>query len=218
MSTRPPSPAASASGKARVREPVVIESWVPHRLGTLLSALAAFFFVAILSDDLGLRWVSAIPRPVRYFTQVACLFSEAARAAIDYRAEGYGCQRRSFQEIDVRPYFPIDRDSKENRFYRALHFYREDRTTMRALEDYVLAHHNQAVRSSSGAGPDGAGILGGVRFSSVRVPVGAPGEDAERYERKPLSAFPDAMIKHFYFTPASERARICRDLGSETPP
>jgi hypothetical protein len=218
MSTTPPAPARSASGKARAREPLVLESWVPERLGAFLSVLASLFFVAILSDDFGLHWVSAIPRPLRYFTQVACLFSEAARAAIDYRAEGFGCEQRSFQEIDVRPYFLIDRDSKENRFYRSLHFYREDRTTMRALEDYVLTHHNQDVRAAGSAAPDDGGILGGVRFSSVRVPVGAPGEDVARYERKPLSAYPDAMIKHFYYTPASERARRCRDLGPETPP
>lgn len=218
MSARPPSLTKRASGSPPARGPLVVNSWVPRRLGALLSALASFFFVAILSDDFGLRWVSAIPRPLRYFTQVACLFSEAARAAIDYRAEGFGCERRAFQEIDVRPYFPIDRESKENRFYRALHFYREDRTTMRALESYVLAHHNQAVRAAGGAAPTTAGILGGVRFSSVRVPVGEPGEDVGRYERKPLSAYPDAMIHHFYFTPASERARLCRDLGSETAP
>ena len=133
MSAKSPPPSKRSSGASGPREPAVIESWVPHRLGALLSVCACFFFVAVLSDDFGLHWVSAIPRPARYFTQVACLFSEAARAAIDYRAEGFSCEHRAFQEIDVRAYFPIDHDSKENRFYRALHFYREDRTTMRAL-------------------------------------------------------------------------------------
>jgi hypothetical protein len=218
MSGKPRAPATRAGGVPGVRSPVVIESWVPRRLGAALSVLASLFFVAILSDDFGLHWVSAIPRPLRYFTQVACLFSEAARAAIDYRAEGFSCEHRSFEELDVRAYFPIDHDSKENRFYRALHFYREDRTTLRALEDYVLARHNQDVRAGDTGAASALGILGGVRFSSVRVPVGAPGEPVEPYERKPLTAYPDGAIRHFYFTPASERARRCRELDTNARP
>jgi hypothetical protein len=218
MSAKTPARSRRSSGAPERRESAVIESWVPGRLGGVLSVCACFFFVAVLSDDFGLHWVNGIPRPLRYFTQVACLFSESARAAIDYRAEGFSCAHRSFQEIDVGPYFPIDHDSKENRFYRALHFYREDRTTMRALDAYVLARHNQAVREARGVAGDDSGILGGVRFSSVRVPVGEPGEAVTRYERKPLLAYPDSMLRHFYYTPASERARRCRDLEPEAGP
>ncbi len=204
---------ASASDAAA---PVVIESWVPHRAGVALSWFAAFFLLSILSDDLGLRWFNRIPHPLRYFAQVACLFPDAASAVIDYRAEGFSCGSRAFTELDVRPYFPIERDSKENRFFRALHFYRQDRQTMRALEEYLLVHHNQDA-SARAASEDG-GLLGGVRFSSIHLPLGAPNEPAERYERKPLAAYPESIVKHLYFTPAAQRARRCAELDGESSP
>ena len=42
----------------------------------------------------------------------------------------------------MRPYFRIDADNKENRFQRALQFYRKNRNVMRALEDFIVARHN----------------------------------------------------------------------------
>ncbi|HTQ08077.1 MAG TPA: hypothetical protein VMI54_29690 [Polyangiaceae bacterium] len=213
-------PPKSPTPKVKSADPplAVIESWVPHWAGVGLSWFAAFFLVSILSDDLGLRWFNRIPRPLRYFAQVACLFPEAATAVIDYRAEGFSCEHRAFSEIDVRPYFPIERETKENRFFRALHFYREDRTTMRALEAYILVHHNQDVGETRARADDGSGLLGGVRFSSIHLPLGAPDEPAERYERKPLSSYPEASVKHFYYTPSTQRMRRCAELTGATAP
>ena len=48
--------------------------------------------------------------PFAYFTQLAALFPGAARHAIDYRVEGWRCRDKTWAEIDVRPYFPIDAD------------------------------------------------------------------------------------------------------------
>ena len=67
------------------------------------------------------------PRPWLYFSQVAALFVNAAPKVIDYRAEGWSCTEHRWIEIDVRPYFRIDADNKENRFQRALQFYRKNR-------------------------------------------------------------------------------------------
>lgn len=197
--------------------PVVIESWVPARAGVALSCFAVFFLVSILSDDLGLHWFNRIPHPLRYFAQIACLFPDAAAVVIDYRAEGFSCARREFVEIDVRPYFPAERDTKESRFYRVLHFYRQDRETMRALENYVLVHHNQDVADARARAAEEGGTLGGVRFSSIHEPLGSPDEPAERYDRKPLRAYPEASVKHLYYTPASQRVRRCEEFGGGTP-
>src|SRR5262245_29019747 len=70
-----------------------------------------------------------LPRPVRFFTQVACLFPYAAQNAIEFRAAAFGCDERRFSELDVRPFFPIHADDKENRFDRAMFFYHRHRPT-----------------------------------------------------------------------------------------
>ena len=78
-----------------------------------------------------------LPRPwVLLPLQVAALFPAAA-LGVDRlpRREGWSCAGPSLEkEVDVRPYFPLDADNKENRFQRALQFYRKNRTVMRELE------------------------------------------------------------------------------------
>jgi hypothetical protein len=135
---------------------------------------------------------------------VAALFKSAGLMAIDYRAEGWSCSDRKWIEVDVRPFFRIDADTKENRFHRALQFYRRERKVMRALEDYVIRSHNAAA---------GRPTIGGVRFLSLRVPYPKLGDHVNRVERKPLEAYPEEMRHAWYWTPTSKRRERCGDKG-----
>ena len=147
-----------------------------------------------------------LPRALAYFTQISRLFPHALTTVIDYRAEGYLCEGARWVEIDVRPYFPIDADDKESRFQRVMFFYREDRTTMRALEAYLMERHN------GGSGEDGAPrtAIGGVRLLSLRIPFARPGEPEQRYRRRPLGDYPEDERKIWYYTPAARREERCR--------
>jgi hypothetical protein len=141
-----------------------------------------------------------LPRPVLFFCQIAALFPHAATFSIEYRAQGYTCGNRVV-ELDLRPFFPIHAEDKENRFDRAMHFYRQDRTVMQALETYVLREHNRSD-------PD---KIGGVSFMSLRIPLPAPGAPFPRYERKPLSDYPPEYRKIWYATPHDTVLRRCRE-------
>src|SRR3954469_9948400 len=122
--------------------------------------VAGLYLVTVWLDGVGSTVPAKItPRAWLYFSQVAALFVNAAPKVIDYRAEGWSCSEKRWTEIDVRPYFRIDAENKENRFQRALQFYRKSRTVMRALEDFVVERNN-----ASGATP-----IGGVRFASLRL-------------------------------------------------
>jgi hypothetical protein len=139
-----------------------------------------------------------VPRPALYFGQIAALFPRAATHRIEYRAEGLPCDGPAF-EIDVRPFFPIHSDDKESRFDRALHFYRNDRPTMEALESYVMDRYRRRE-------PD---KIGGVVFLSLRVPIPAPGTPFLRYERAPLANFPKEQRKIWYVTSRDVVNRRC---------
>jgi hypothetical protein len=163
--------------------------------------LAFAYFASIFLGSVG----SELPRRVLpggalYFTQVACLFTQAPRNAIDYRAEGWRCDVGRWEEIPVTPHFPIHPDDKESRFHRAMHFYRQNRPTMQALDEFLVTRHN--------ASP-GAERIGGVRLLSLRVPVPAPGTPAPRYARHPLASYPEEQRKHWYWTRESVRHRRC---------
>jgi hypothetical protein len=136
-----------------------------------------------------LHLYDVVPRPVLYFTQIAKLFPYAATYRTEYRAEGLPCDGPAF-ELDVRPFFPIHSDDKESRFDRALHFYRQDRPTMEALEHYVVDRYNSS----------GGGKIEGVMFLSLRVPIPTPGTPFPRYERAPLADFPKEQRKVWYAT------------------
>lgn len=157
------------------------------------------------------------PAPLAYFVQVAGLFPHAARHAIDYRVEGFRCKDGAWVEIDHRPWFPIDVEHKENRFYRTMHFYGDahpHRHTMRWLDDYIVTHYNAATPVGGRPGRDGAtDPLGGVRFSKVTVPIGNPGEGADRYRRRPLADYPEDQQKVLYYTPEKKREERCRWNG-----
>src|SRR5690606_36832276 len=107
--------------------------------------------------------------------QTTRLFPTASRAAIDYRLEVWDCDSLQFREIDAVRHFPMHPKDKENRFQRIGHFYRQHRTVMRALEHYIIEKE-----SSQG----GAGRVGGIRVSSLRIPFSEPGGPVVRWAPK----------------------------------
>jgi len=172
-----------------------------------LRVIAGAWLGCVALDGAGCNGPSQIlPRPVAFFTQVSVLFPRAAHATIDYRAEAWVCSKQAWVEYDTRPYFPIDPDDKENRFNRAMHFFRENRETMHALDRYLVRSHDDRP------GPDGIDAgerIGGVRLMSLRIPIPPVGSSFERYEREPLSHYPEKERKYFYHTPESLRERRC---------
>jgi hypothetical protein len=171
-----------------------------------LGGVAAGFFWLVLANSAGLtqgqRWA---PDSVRYFARLACLFPSAKLANIDYRAEGYDCGSGEFVELDTRRDFRIRADDKENRFYRTGGFFRHDREVMQALDEYLVARHN--ARAALGEGQP----IGGIRFSSLRIPLPEPGDAIERYHRKALAEYPPRMRKRWYQTPSSKLERRCEE-------
>ncbi len=162
--------------------------------------VAGMYLVTVWFDGVGSNVPAKVtPGPWLYFAQVAALFVNAAPKVIDYRAEGWSCTERKWLEIDVRPYFRIDADNKENRFQRALQFYRRNRNVLRALEDFVVKRN-----AAAGAPP-----IGGVRFSSLRISYPAPGEHVAPYERRPLASYSIDQRHDWYWTPKSRRAERC---------
>jgi hypothetical protein len=173
------------------------------RFKTTLIIVAFVYLLTVWLDGVGSNLpAKTTPRVWLYFAQIAALFKNAGMMAIDYRAEGWSCSERRWIEVDVRPWFRIDADTKESRFHRAMQFYRKERKVMQALEDYVLHSHN-----ASGSRP----TIGGVRFLSLRIPYPKLGDHVERVEHKPLSEYPNEMRHPWYVTPASRRRERCGD-------
>jgi hypothetical protein len=167
-------------------------------------ALAGLYLADVWLDGVGSNAPSKIlPRSVLYFGQIAALFPHAGEKQIDYRAEGWVCTERKWVEIDPRPWFPIDFDNKENRFYRAVQFYRENRKVMRALDEYVTTHHNAAHEASK--------KIGGVRILSLRIPLPPPGTKINPYKREELVKYPEDQRHNWYWTPGSMRRERCGD-------
>ena len=176
-----------------------------------LRILAAAYLTGVWLDGAGSAIPARVlPRTANYFVQVAALFPRAAVASIDYRAEGFVCSEGAWIELDTRPYFPIDPDDKENRFNRVMHFFRENRPTMTALDSYLVDRHN-AGASEDGIPRDRS--IGGVRLLSLRVPIPSPGDRLERASRRPLSHYPEAERQVFYHTP---RSRLSERCGTRT--
>ncbi|MFO7562288.1 MAG: hypothetical protein R6X02_06565 [Enhygromyxa sp.] len=171
-----------------------------------LGVVAALFFWTVLANSArvthGQQWV---PDSFRYFARLACLFPSAKIVNIDYRAEGYECGSRRFVELDTRPHFPIRADDKENRFYRTGAFFRRNREVMQALDEYLVYRHN--ARAALGE----VEPIGGIRFSSLRIPLPEPGDEVERYHPKPLSEYPASMRKRWYATPSELIERRCEE-------
>jgi hypothetical protein len=71
-------------------------------------AAAVAYLACVWLDAVGTAAPAAVlPPPLRFLVQVAQLFPRAAVDAIEWRAKGYRCERRRFEELDLVPYFPI---------------------------------------------------------------------------------------------------------------
>src|SRR5580698_2964863 len=136
----------------------------PSRARIALTALGAAYLGGVWLDGTGSTLPSRVlPRTANYFLQVAALFPRAATMSIDFRAEGWVCRDHAWAELDTRPYFPIDPNDKENRFQRVMHFFRQDETTMHALDGYLVGAHDTATHDD---GIARGAELGGVRLLS----------------------------------------------------
>jgi hypothetical protein len=168
--------------------------------------VAGAYLVGVWLEGVGARLPErALPRTLTYFLQVAALFPVAATASIDYRVEGFVCVEKIWRELDTRPYFPLDANDKENRFFRVMHFFKESRPTMTALDSYLVESHNAGTHED---GIPRGQKLGGVRFFSLRIPLPELGHPL-RSERRPLDEYPYEQRSHRYYTPVSVRAERC---------
>ena len=187
----------------------------PRLIQTALMVLSALYLAGVWLEGVGSTLPSLLPRTPHYFLQIAALFPKAAVASIDYRAEAWLCKERAWKEIQTVPYFPLDPDDKENRFQRVMHFYRDNRPTMHALDDYFVDGHN------SGAYDDGISKderIGGIRVLSLRLTLPKPGEPPMRAVKKPLDEYPPEVRKNFYHTISSKRAERCGGSPEPSPP
>lgn len=181
--------------------PIVAETGGPAWLRPLLTAAACLYlFTTFLNGARTGAPDRLLPPTLRYFIQTTCLFPRAATMTIDYRLEGYTCDGRKFVELDPKPYFPVSADDKESRFYRVVQFHRKTRSVMQALERYVLDHE----KASRAHGP-----LGGIRVSSLRIPIPKLGEPLPRWNPGPLASYPPDQQKHWFYTPNSRRRTLC---------
>ncbi len=167
-----------------------------------MAALAACYLGCIWLDAIGTGIPNhLLPGPARIFVQVAQLFPYAAVEVTDFRARGYRCSTKKFEELDLAPYFPIHSGDKEGRFDRAMFFYLKQREVKEALDQYIAGAEGRR-------GPEYA--LGGVMLLSLRWPIPALGASEERYRRIPLEDVPRSVERHFwYVTSIAERERRC---------
>jgi hypothetical protein len=186
---------------------VMAEPWLSPRARRIVMVLAGIYALFVWMDAAGLNLPDKIlPLPMRFFLQEAALFPDAARDAIEYRAEGYRCDTGRFEEIDVRPFFPIQRDDKESRFYRAMFFHRRQKKVLEALDQFIVSQQNRAH-------PDLR--IGGVMLLSLRIPIPPPGTPEGRYQRLPLTDYPQEVErKYWYVTPPGERTQRCEEAAA----
>jgi hypothetical protein len=100
----------------------------------------------------------------------------------------------------------MDADNKENRFYRALHFFKGNRPGSQAIDEYLVTRHNLRVGHDE--------RIGGVRLLSLREPLPEPGKPIAPYARRALDTYPADERKNWYWTPNSKRAARCGDRPS----
>ena len=184
--------------------------WLPWWATYLVSFIAGFYFIAIFVEAVKPDSMHKLmSRPGAYFAQIAKLFAERSEMAIDYRASGFRCDTQKFEELDVRPYFPMHADDKENRFQRTMGFFLKNQKIHRALERYIIDSHNASV--ASGAKTE-LPRIGGVELLSLRIPIPDPGSEFPRYSRIPLAEIPPTWTrKVWYVTPPKEAAERCAE-------
>jgi hypothetical protein len=182
--------------------PALAKPWAPRRLRQVAAVLAAIYVASVWLEAAGNGIPdSVLPLPVRFFVQEAALFPHAARDIIEWRAEAWFCGPGRFEEIDVRPYFPIRRDDKESRFYRAMFFHLHQRRVLAALDQFIAREQNRAHPEAR---------IGGVMLLSLRIPIPPPGTPEERYQRLPLASYPPSVERHYWYaTDKAEREQRC---------
>jgi hypothetical protein len=178
--------------------------WGPSWLRRCATALAAIYLLAIGLDAIGTGIPDQLlPLPVRFFVQDAALFPHASAEVVHWRVEGWWCKEQRFAEIDVRPFFPIRRDDKESRFYRAMFFHHRQRPVLEALDAFIAREQNRAH-------PDDR--IGGVILLSLRIPIPPPGTPEPRYRWIPLADFPHSVERRYWYkTATDDRMRKCAD-------
>ena len=195
-------------------QPEIAQAFSGTFLPRLLTVVSAVYFGSVWLDALGSRLpTTVLPSSVGYFVQVACLFPHATDTVVDYRVQGWDCQLAQWREIDARTDFPMNADNKENRFYRILHFFRQNRAVMRALDEFLLERHNARARQ----GQESVGEIGGIRTLSLRLPIPMPGQNVVPYRRQPLDSYPEAQRRYWYWTPQSMRTERCGESASRNP-
>jgi hypothetical protein len=184
--------------------PVLAQPWLSRRAARIVTVVAAAYALLVWLEGAGLKLADAIlPLPLRFFVQEAELFPHAARDVIEWRAEAWRCDLGRFEELDVRPFFPIRRDDKESRFYRAMFFHYRQRRVLQAMDAYLAREQNRLH-------PDQP--IGGVMLLSLRIPIPPAGTPAPRYQRLPLAEYPpEVQRKYWYVTPTAEREQRCAE-------
>ena len=169
-----------------------------------LGIVGAFYLTAVWLDAVHVTTLERVLPPAgRQFVQAAELFPTAAPFVIDWRARGWSCATHQFAEIDLRPMFPIRRNDKENRFFRAMFFYHRERRVLEALDAYITREHNRL---------DPQNPIGGVLLLSLRIPIPAPGSAEERFRRQPIDDYPAAVERRaWYTTSPDERQARCTE-------
>jgi hypothetical protein len=178
--------------------PAVARGPGPTWFRAILVAVVLLYFILLFKKTPDHRWI----RPVGFFTQATCLFPSAAVYAIEYRLAAWSCVARKWVPADRRAYFPMRAEDKESRFHRLAHFYKYNRTVMRALDDFVSTRHADV--------DDGVeGPIGGVRLFQILRPIPPPGSSVDRFVFEPLAPIPSDGIRDLYYTPGSERKKRC---------
>lgn len=174
----------------------------PRWLSRTAAVLAALYLSLVVLEAAGSRLPrSLLPRPLLFFVQTASLFPRAARNVIEWRARGWRCDAQRFEEIDVRPYFPIHAGDKENRFARAMFFYLREPKVLAALDRYIV--EREAARGNR---------LGGVMLLSLRLPLPEPGSTPPPHRYRPIDDYPRTVERRYwYVTPAEQRDARCRE-------
>jgi hypothetical protein len=203
MATAKPSAKSSATKPVG---PLLARPWAPARLRQVAAVLGGLYVLAVWSEGAGTGIVDAVlPLPARFFVQEAALFPHAARDVIEWRAEAWFCETGRFEELDVRPYFPIRRDDKESRFYRAMFFHLHQRRVLGALDQFIAGEQNRTHPEAR---------IGGVMLLSLRIPIPPPGTPETRYQRLPLTDYPSSVERHYwYVTDKAEREQRCAQAG-----
>jgi len=194
-----------STGQASEVDPEKLaQSWAPRGLRRVVAALGAVYLAAVWLDASGTGIPNAVlPLPIHFFVQEAALFPRAAEDVIEWRAEAWSCEKHRFEEIDVRPFFPIRRDDKESRFHRAMFFHFRQRLVLESLDAYLTREQNRAHPEAR---------VGGMILLSLRIPISPPGTQEPRYRRLALTEYPEAVERHYWYTTgAAVRARRCEE-------